>query len=124
MGAIIDPVFHEANMGRAAVWHKGKPWTLERWFTAFVGEVGELGNVLKKNFRILDDLPNKNPDDARLLDDRAKVRLAVAMELADVFTYFDILRAECEREFDLNFDWAVSSKFNKVSEMYGMEWFV
>lgn len=43
------------NRTRCEAWHKGEePWTPERWVTAIVGELGEMANNVKKDFRARD----------------------------------------------------------------------
>jgi NTP pyrophosphatase (non-canonical NTP hydrolase) len=43
------------NKTRCEAWHKGdQPWTAERWITAIVGELGEMANNVKKQFRASD----------------------------------------------------------------------
>lgn len=43
------------NLQRCEAWHKGdEPWTPERWITAIVGELGEMANNVKKEFRAKD----------------------------------------------------------------------
>lgn len=45
----------EVNWKRCLAWHQDdNPWTDERWITAIVGELGELANNIKKEFRAKD----------------------------------------------------------------------
>lgn len=79
----------------------GADWSVADWFVALTGEVGELGNYLKKIKRG-DFLPA----------DMERVGIAIAKELADVQIYLDLLA------WKLNVDLgrATIAKFNEVSD--------
>lgn len=76
----------------------GSDWSLNDWFTAVTGEVGELGNLLKKVRR----------GDFTIEEARTKI----AGEIADVLIYLDILAFHCGVALD---DAAVAT-FNAKSE--------
>jgi len=104
--------FSEANFRRCispkgfnhALWS----WSSSDWFTAFVGEVGEAGNIIKKLNRVRDGIPGNKETEEELIEDLKK-------ELADVFIYLDLL---CQA---LNVDLAkaVIEKFNAKSAEIG-----
>jgi NTP pyrophosphatase (non-canonical NTP hydrolase) len=79
----------------------GSDWTPNDWFTALAGEVGELGNFLKKVRR----------EDFTL----EIARPAIADELADVQCYLVILA----HQLGVDLEQATISKFNRVSERVG-----
>ena len=64
--------------------HKLDSWSLSDWMTAFVGEVGEAANVLKKLNRVRDGIPGNKETEAELKE-------KFALELADAFVYLDLL---------------------------------
>lgn len=76
----------------------GSDWSLNDWYTALSGEVGELGNLLKKLRR----------GDFKL-EDR---KYDIADEIADIMIYLDILAYQ----LDIDLAEAVKSKFNSVSD--------
>lgn len=84
----------------------GSDWSLNDWFTAAAGELGELGNVLKKVRR--GDLT---------LDE---ARLEISKEAADVVTYLDILTNQC----GIDLGQATTDKFNEVSRRVGASVFI
>ncbi|MEH6474077.1 MAG: MazG-like family protein [Sneathiella sp.] len=74
-------------------------WSLNDWFAALIGEVGEAANISKKIKR----------GDFSL----AEVRDHFANELADVQIYLDLLAAKA----GIDLGEATVKKFNKVSEL-------
>lgn len=80
---------------------KCSDWSLNDWATALTGEVGEACNLLKKVRR-----GDYNLDD---------VRSELGKELADIFTYLDILASKLE----LDLGTEVVKKFNEVSTRIG-----
>lgn len=91
------PTFRNAKGEQAHSEPDGSDWSLADWFTAVTGEVGELGNVLKKVRRgdyTLDEM-----------------REDIGKELADVQIYLDILAMRC----GVDLGSATISKFNEVS---------
>lgn len=93
----------KANVERVREFGHGglEEWDPPRWFMALVGEVGELGNLLKKIERgdfTLDD-----------------VRQEVSDELADVQIYLDLLAARLGIDLGV----ATREKFNSKSEQIG-----
>jgi NTP pyrophosphatase (non-canonical NTP hydrolase) len=90
------PLFKDAK-GRIAHAPDGSDWSLSDWFMATAGELGELGNILKKVRR--GDLTQE------------EAQADIARELADVATYLDILAMRCNVDLGL----AIAHKFNEVS---------
>jgi NTP pyrophosphatase (non-canonical NTP hydrolase) len=82
-----------------------QPWSPNDWFTATAGELGELGNMLKKLRRgtAYPGMQMPTPDD-------------IANELADVLVYLDLLAACLKVDLEI----AVVRKFNQVSERWGL----
>ena len=100
--------FRKANLTRCLKWHPNgiNSWSTSDWLTALTGELGELASLIKMRNRERDGLPgNKlSPTDKMVAD-----------EIADVFTYLDLLAASLG--FDLG---RVSAlKFNEVSQRVG-----
>ena len=100
--------FRSANVARCLKWHPGgiESWSPSDWLTAVTGELGELASLLKMRNCERDGLPgNKfSPTDKQVAD-----------ELADVFTYLDLL-AEA---LGVNLGQAAIEKFNDVSKRVG-----
>ena len=100
--------FRAANVARCIKWHPAgiQSWSASDWLTAVTGELGELASLIKMRNRERDGLPgNKfSPTDKQVAD-----------ELADVFTYLDLLAAS----LDINLGKAVVEKFNEISERVG-----
>lgn len=74
--------------------HTLESWSLPDWFTAFIGEAGEAGNVLKKMNRLRDQLPdrlNKLSDHADRGTEFEELRQLLFKELGDTYAYFDLL---------------------------------
>ena len=106
--------FHDANIQRLAIFKNknghlahekadGSDWKLSAWSNATLGELGEAANVIKKIER----------GDMTLDEARAQL----AEELADVFTYLDILAFRAGVDLEA----AIVAKWNKVSERIGYE---
>lgn len=103
--------FSVMNATRADVWHKGAPeWSTSDWAVALAGEVGEACNIIKKMNRVRDGLQGNKDTDVDL-------NCALALELADVFIYLDLLATHCE----IDLESAVRTKFNATSEKFGFE---
>lgn len=100
------PHFLNAKGERAHLSRDGSDWSLNDWYTATSGELGELGNVLKKVRR--GDLT---------LDE---ARASIGKEAADVVTYLDILMKQCGMDLGKE----VASKFNEVSERVDVRIFI
>lgn len=100
--------FRKANVTRCMKWHPQgiNSWSSSDWLTAVTGELGELASLLKMRNRERDGLPgNKfSPTDKQVAD-----------ELADVFTYLDLLA----ESLGVNLGLAVVEKFNEVSVRVG-----
>lgn len=96
------PLFKDAQ-GRVVHNHDGSDWSLSDWFMATAGELGELGNILKKV---------KRGDYTE-----AEAKVAVAKELADVQIYLDILAFRC----GVDLGEATIDKFNEVSDRVGCD---
>jgi NTP pyrophosphatase (non-canonical NTP hydrolase)/uncharacterized protein YukE len=106
--ALTFDAFRASNVARCLKWHPTgiESWSPSDWLTAVTGELGELASLLKMRNRERDGLPgNKfSPTDKQVAD-----------ELADVFTYLDLLAAV----LNVNLGQAVVSKFNEISERVG-----
>jgi hypothetical protein len=50
-----------------------------------MGEAGELGNAMKKHFRVLDGIANINNEPGRQLDDDQKCLAKIEQEIGDTF---------------------------------------
>jgi NTP pyrophosphatase (non-canonical NTP hydrolase) len=79
----------------------GSNWTLNDWFTAVTGELGEAGNILKKVKR----------GDLTLEEARPLLK----QEFADVIIYMDLLSMRA----GINLGEAVMETFNVKSEKVG-----
>lgn len=100
--------FRESNRTRCETYfHSVQEWSASDWMTAVAGEVGEAANIIKKLRR----------GDYK---DEWQAREEIAMELADVVTYVDLLAAR----FSLDLGWAVVRKFNIVSERRNIPMFI
>lgn len=95
------PIFKNRHGKAYHTEEDGAEWSISDWFMATTGELGELGNLLKKVRR--EDLS---------LDD---ARQEIANELADVACYLDILALRC----GVDLGQAVIAKFNQVSQRVG-----
>lgn len=103
--------FSATNKSRALLWHKGglEEWSNNDWATAVTGELGELCNVLKKMRRVEMGINSNNNEEME------KLRQMAADEIADTFTYLDLLAQRMG--FDLYE--IVADKFNRISEREG-----
>lgn len=106
--ALTFDAFRRANVARCMKWHPAgiASWSPSDWLTAITGELGELASLIKMRNRERDGLPgNKfSPTDKQIAD-----------ELADVFTYLDLLAAA----LGVDLGRATVTKFNEVSERVG-----
>lgn len=100
--------FRKANVQRCVKWHPEgiDSWSPSDWMTAVVGELGELGSLLKMRNRERDGLPGNK---------FSPTQKQIADELADVLTYLDLL-AEV---LGVDLGAAAVAKFNEVSERVG-----
>jgi NTP pyrophosphatase (non-canonical NTP hydrolase) len=98
------------SLSRALRWHPEglHSWSLSDWFTAYAGEVGELGNVIKKLNRARDGMVGNKETPAQLQD-------AMGKEIADCYLYLDLLAQAA----GVNLSEAIQKKFNEVSERNG-----
>ena len=103
--------FSKVNESRCHRWHDGKPWSLSDWATAVAGELGEACNLIKKLNRLRDGVAG---NEGRELD-QVFLRLCLAEELADTFTYLDLLATAA----GVDLAKAVAMKFNAVSAKNG-----
>lgn len=102
------------NEKRAKRWHPGFPddnadWSGADWSNAMCGEAGEVANVVKKLRRYECGLKGEldPPED--------ELRAALALEIADVICYADLLATY----YGIDLGAAVARKFNIVSERQG-----
>lgn len=98
------------SIERAKRWHpRGlESWSLSDWFTALAGELGELGNVIKKMNRSRDYMKGNREPDAmlpRMLED----------ETADTFLYLLLFA----RVAGIDLYAATCRKFNETSQRVG-----
>jgi NTP pyrophosphatase (non-canonical NTP hydrolase) len=98
------------NVARARRWHGPEtlPWSGADWSNALCGEAGEAANVVKKLRRI------ETLISARGQKTHVELRRELALELADVVIYADLL-AEF---YGVDLAEAVVEKFNAVSDKY------
>lgn len=75
-----------ANLQRQQLWHGDAGWPFNKWRLAMNGEIGEVQNVLKKLSRSEEGLTGNRKEDEELIS-------LLGFELADVFTYLDLLTA-------------------------------
>ena len=88
--------------------HKIEDWSGSDWAIAFVGEAGEAANIIKKLNRVRDGIRgNDTPEQV--------LRVNLAGELADAFTYLDLLA----QRFGIDLADAVEAKFQYKSEQIG-----
>lgn len=99
--------FSEINRQRCERWHPVVSWSLSDWATATAGELGEACNIIKKLNRLRDGLKGNQGMER----DADHLRECLAMELADTFTYLDLLATAA----GIDLERAVISKFNSVS---------
>ncbi len=103
--------FSAINKQRCERWHGIHEWSLSDWATAAAGELGEACNLIKKLNRIRDSVGGNFGDD----NDAQILRNKLALELADVATYVDLLATAA----GVNLEECVIAKFNAVSVKNG-----
>lgn len=102
---------------RALRWHPAgiESWSFSDWFTSLAGEVGELGNVIKKMNRCRDGMQQRRVErtaiDAGYKSVAMYLRDQMQMEIGDVYLYLDLLA----RAASLDLDQCVRMTFNRVS---------
>ena len=98
-----------------SMFHPIGDWSPTDWGCAMAGEAGEACNLIKK-LRRLDgaDWDIDTPEE------RERLRKAIALEIADVVIYADLL---AER-LGIDLAHAVTTKFNKVSHERGSSLFL
>lgn len=104
--------FSEINASRCTRWHSIKSWSLSDWATATAGALGEACNLIKKLNRLRDGVAG---NEGRELD-QVFLRECLAEELADTFTYLDLLATAA----GIDLEKAVIMRFNAVSEKQRM----
>jgi NTP pyrophosphatase (non-canonical NTP hydrolase) len=104
MGYLTFKDFSEINRKREDLFntttHSCAHWSLADWSNATFGEVGEAANIIKKIRRGDFSLAEKRED--------------LAMELADIFIYLDILATKA----GINLGEAIKTKFNITSKKW------
>ncbi len=100
------PRFKNAKGEVAHTERDGSDWSLNDWYTATSGELGALGNLLKKVRR--GDLTIEH------------ARTSISYEMADVITYLDLLA----KQLNIDLGAAVTRKFNVVSERVDADIFI
>ena len=103
--------FSRINAARCNRWHPGLSWSLSDWATATAGELGEACNVIKKLNRLRDGVVGNTSKDK----DREYLLACLAHELADTFTYLDLLATAA----GIDLQACVTRKFNDVSIKHG-----
>jgi NTP pyrophosphatase (non-canonical NTP hydrolase) len=117
------------NAKRCEAWHQGdKPWTIERWITATVGELGELTEVVLLS--LVTSAMGRMANDAKKIfraedgsigilkgETLDNLRKEVSKEWADVMLYM-LLLAYYSR---INPSEAIREVFNAKSEQLGFE---
>jgi len=114
---IIPNELRSINQERCDRWHSAEldDWTLGDWSNAFMGEAGELANVVKKLRRRISGAATTYNTPAR------DVLLAsFAEEVADVLLYLDLLCWKAGVAPDLLVG-ALRDKFNLVSQKQGWD---
>ena len=112
--------FSSLNKTRALHWHKSglDSWSPAEWGNALAGEVGELCNVLKKLLRHDKGIQQLAVEQGKPYESskRAELVLAAAKEIADSYTYLDLVAAR----LGLDVQRCVVMKFNEISEREGL----
>lgn len=112
--------FSALNKTRALHWHKSglDSWSPAEWGNALAGEVGELCNVLKKLLRHDKGIQQLAVEVGKPYQStkRAELVLAAAKEIADSYTYLDLVAAR----LGLDVQQCVVMKFNEISEREGL----
>lgn len=107
--------FREFNLANIQRCYESMPacteWSLADWGVALAGEVGEACNIIKKLKRLEADFPSNSGVD------RENLYAELSKELADVFTYLDLL---CDSA-GYNLEDVVTQKFNEVSDRFGSD---
>lgn len=98
------PIFKNAQGETAHAAPDGSDWKLSAWSNAVCGELGEAANIIKKMER--GDFRGAHFETARH---------KLALELADVATYLDLLAFRA----GIDLGAAIRIKFNEVSERVG-----
>lgn len=102
--------FSEINLARCNTWHNINDWTPSDWMTAVVGELGEAANLVKKLNRLEHGIQqNANSDDREALIKK------IGLEIADTFTYLDLLA----QRLGISLEDVTIEKFNFISEREG-----
>ena len=94
--------FSTLNVSRALVWHQDglDSWSPAEWGNALAGEVGELCNVLKKILRHDKGIQQRAVSEQYEASGHQRPALveAAAKEIADAYTYLDLLEKGVPRE--------------------------
>lgn len=98
--------FSEINQARCEKYFGDvDSWSLSDWGCALAGEVGEACNFIKKIRRL------QGKKDQKSSEERKRLKIELAKELADVFCYLDLLSTNLK--IDLGKE--IVDKFNEVS---------
>lgn len=133
----------KANASRAPRWHTSDAgmmeWTVGDWFMAmagevgegadellplmfmaFVGKVGQLGNMAKKYRRVQEGIANKSDDPERHIH-AGNALVKMFDEIADVQIYLDLFALRLRETMNYHEDIGdhVEQVFNRTSEKYG-----
>lgn len=99
------PTLREANIVRDSEWDPEHKINLAFRYTELAGEVGELGNLIKKILREQAGMRGTRANHAELRE-----------EIADVAICLDLLAMHLR----IDLPSAIVEKFNKTSEKYGL----
>lgn len=143
MSKLTFEALRRANASRAPRWHTSDAgmmeWTVGDWFMAmagevgegadellplmfmaFVGKVGQLGNMAKKYRRVQEGIANKSDDPERQID-ATNALSKMFDEIADVQIYLDLFALRLREVLNYPEDVGdhVERVFNRTSEKYG-----
>lgn len=143
MSKLSFAALREANASRAPRWHTSEAgmmeWTIGDWFMAMAGEVGEgadellplmfmafvgklgqLGNMAKKYRRVQEGIANKSDDPERHIHAENAIS-KMFDEIADVQIYLDLFALRLREALNTDEDIGdhVERVFNRTSEKYG-----
>jgi NTP pyrophosphatase (non-canonical NTP hydrolase) len=101
----------DVSVERTNRWHPSgiHQWSISDWCVAWVGEVGEACNIVKKLNRVRDNIRGNGSISSH------KLKARLAEELADAVLYQVLVAAS----HGIDLEQAVRDKFNKVSKEQG-----
>lgn len=90
--------------------HAVNAWSFNDWYTAASGELGELGNVLKKIRRLESGTTHRTQE-----ADRERLQRRAEEEIGDAFIYLDLLATR----MGIDFGEVIRDKWNATSAEIG-----